>query len=102
MSFKFEKVIDGQRIEVSPKWSINTDENTKITGNELTIIGYKIPENSDIHSNYAISKLNILLKNKELILKNPKILSTDPAKIACSVFVDNIDVSNYFPEYKTI
>jgi hypothetical protein len=101
MAFKVEKILDGETIKVVPKWEWITPDGTKLIGNELKITGYKLPVTNSSHINYAIDKLSKLLINREVVLKNPSLLKNNTEKIACSVFVDNVDVSQYFPEYKT-
>lgn len=98
MAFRIVKVIDGETIQVKPNWEWTTPNGKRLVGDTLKISGYTIQ--SDKHKNYAINKLLMLLADKELVLKNPKILSNNDTEIACSVFVNDIDVSYYFPEYK--
>ncbi|KRB55909.1 hypothetical protein [Flavobacterium sp. Root186] len=100
-AFKILQIVDGETIKVAPKWSLTTQDGTKLIGETLKIRGYNLSNSSN--KNYAVDKLNKLLTNKELILKNPQVIDrsniTD-AKIICNVFVDDVDISNYFPEYK--
>ncbi|WP_026109950.1 hypothetical protein, partial [Flavobacterium sp. WG21] len=100
-AFKILQIVDGETIKVVPKWSLITPDGTKLIGDTLKVKGYDLSHSSN--KNYAVDKLKKLLTNKELILKNPKILDSSnitDAKISCNVFVDDIDISNYFPEYK--
>lgn len=100
-AFKILQVVDGETIKVIPKWSLTTPDGTKLIGETLKIKGYDL--SNSLNKEYAVDKLKKLLTNKELILKNPQVLdkvNVLNAKISCNVFVDDIDISNYFPEYK--
>jgi len=98
MTFKVLEIIDEYTIKVSPNWAWVTPEGKNLIGDKLRINGYIIP--SSYNKTYAKEKLSRLLINREVILKNPQVINESNIKISCRVFIDNIDVSHYFPEYK--
>ncbi|MEC4049575.1 hypothetical protein OX284_009060 [Flavobacterium sp. SUN046] len=99
MAFKVIKIIDGETIQVQPNWEWTAPDGENLVGDTLKINGYKI-QNIDMHSNYATDKLKTLLIDKIVVLKNPKRLKNENTKISCSVFINDIDVAYYFPEYR--
>jgi hypothetical protein len=51
---------------------------------------------------FVINKLNTLINNSLIELKNPLHSNEENGKkiISCSVYLNNIDISHYFPELK--
>jgi hypothetical protein len=90
-------IIDGNTIKVTGwEWG-------KYAGTKVKIHGYNIKGND--HNSFAKSKLQILLKDKQVELKN--VVSAEKGAgekddiITCSVFLNDIDISQYFPELTT-
>lgn len=101
MAFRVSEIIDGQTITVIPRWRWTTPSGIVLRGYKVKIKGYNVLKNSH-SSHYAFDKLQKLLSNKELVLKNAEEIEGETNIIACNVFVENVDISNYFPEYKNI
>lgn len=106
-SFTLIEVIDGHTLKVSPRWSW-----LEKSGDLVRIYGYKTPVGE--HNDLAISKLNILLKDTGFDLKNPREIRHANPKgdvvtenesggnmIVCSIYLNDIDIMQYFPEYKS-
>jgi hypothetical protein len=95
--FNVTDIIDGNIIAVAG-WQWNGYE-----GKKVKIAGYNI-KGSETNS-FAKSKLQILLKDKQVELKNvvgaEKGIAEKDDIITCSVFLNDIDISQYFPELTT-
>lgn len=92
--FNVTQIIDGATIEVGGwQWGEN------ISGTKVKIVGLT----EIATSTSAKSKLEILLKGKNVELTNPQKYegSEQPYILYASVFVDGVDVTEYFPELKT-
>ncbi|QYJ67728.1 hypothetical protein [Flavobacterium litorale] len=99
MAFKVIEILNGEDIKVNPNWAWTNPEGVKLVGNTIKIKGYKLPNSNESHSDYAIAKLKKLIENREVVLKNPSVIEGNSSMISCNVFIDNVDVSHYFPEY---
>lgn len=100
-TFKVIEIIDGDTIRVTPnfQWTAPTGQN--IVGDKLRILGYILPLKQTYGYTYAKQKLEKLLLNKFVILKNAQYINELGIQwTACEVLVDNVDVSYYFPEYR--
>jgi hypothetical protein len=95
--FTVTDIIDGNTIRVSG-WSWNNLE-----GERVRIAGFN-PQGADYIA-FAKNKLQTLLKDKKVELKN--VISSEKGTkekddlITCSVYLNDIDISQYFPELKT-
>lgn len=101
--FKVVEIIDGDTIKVTPRWKIKRPNGEVITGDTLRIFGYVLPKAGTDDFIYAKLKLQRLLQDKEVSLKNPSFLPTSEAKnalITCRVTLNDVDVSYYFPEFR--
>lgn len=100
-TFKVIDIIDGNTIKVSSwKWR-------EYSGKRVRIVGYNIPDR-DVYPTYAKDKLKTILEGKTIELKGvigverpvPDKLNDDLIK--CSVFLDEINIANYFRELDEI
>lgn len=101
--FRVIQIINSDTIMVTPQWRITLKNGDSLQGNKLRIHGYTPPVRGTHSYTLTISKLNTLLMGKLVDLVNPYILppnENDVAPIACQVFIDDIEVSNYFSELK--
>lgn len=99
--FKVIQIIDGDTIKVIPNFQWTDPNGQNITGDTLRILGYILPHKQTYGYGYAKQKLEKLLLNKTVVLTNAQIINeTGINQTACNVLVDNVDVSNYFPEYR--
>jgi hypothetical protein len=92
MAFKVTNIIDCATIKVTPKWRWMEEY-----GSTIKIQGYTAPIE---HNDFIVEKLRILLLNKFVTLKNP--IGLFGNVLHCSVFLNDIDVANYFPELKSV
>lgn len=95
--FKVTNIIDGNTITVDGwKWN-------NYTGKSVKIVGYNV--NGENQNTFAKSKLEILLKEKSIELKNVQKaeFSIPPGNdtIYCEVFLNDINIAQYFPELTT-
>jgi hypothetical protein len=80
------KVFDGDTLEVNPKWEWN-NMNGKFV---------KITNQLKINDSFLFTRLVTLLTSKEVELKNPSKVIGEV--IYCYVFLDGVNIANYFPE----
>lgn len=104
MKFKVIEIINVDTIKVSPEWFWEQPDGTKLQGNILRIWGYFTPPHGTFAANYAKEKLVKILQDQMVELKNPKKI-TNPAEakntpIACDVYLNDVNIMLYFPEYK--
>jgi hypothetical protein len=92
MAFKVTKIVDCATIEITPKWRWLEEYGTTIK-----IQGYIAPAENN---QYIIEKLTLLLLDKFVTLKNP--VGALNGILNCSVFLNDVDVSKYFSELKSI
>ena len=92
--FKVTNIIDGTTIEVVG-WAWGD-----YAGRLVKVEGYTIKDPQ--HEAFAKGKLNILLNDKMVELKNviraEKRQGDNNDIIHCSVFLNDIDIAQYFPE----
>ena len=93
MSFTVIEVIDGDTFEVSPNWKWNDQ-----TGSMVRADGYNTPEEGEPGYQTAKEKLNNLILNKQVELKNP--IRITYGRLLCSVYYDGKNLAAYFPEYQ--
>lgn len=95
--FKVLNIIDGNTIETDG-WKWGED----YAGKNVRIAGYKISDQQ--HNDFAKRKLIVLLEGKSVELRNP----SDPSKgtgtgsdlVTASVYLNDVDIAQYFPELK--
>lgn len=107
--FKVEKVIDGNTIVVNPNWNF-----ANTTGNEIVVRGYtpmfskevskkwNDADENKIANELAKKRLEFLLIDKFVELKtrqNETGDCIDKGKMRCRVYLDDVDISNYFPDF---
>jgi hypothetical protein len=90
--FKVIEIIDGDTIRITPDWTWNNKK-----GNIIKIIGYSSPLERD--QKFAIKKLSGLVLNRDVELKDAQIYAEESSAILCRVYLNEVDVSKYFPEY---
>lgn len=90
MAFKVTKIIDGSTIEVAPAWKWDNK-----SGNSVKITGFIV---TDRLKQLVLLKLNTLLSGQSVDLMNPSDVS--PGLITCSVYLNGVDILQYFPEFK--
>lgn len=88
-TFSVKNIIDGNTIEITPNWKWGEN-----SGSTVKIAGYNPPNATN--AAFTVSKLNTLLMGKPIELKNPTEVSTNI--ITCHVFLNEVDISKYFPE----
>lgn len=93
--FKVINIIDANTIQVEPNWNWRTS-----TGRLVQIVGYKVSDAQ--YSSFVISRLNTLIKGKQIALKNPINVIERPGEniLFCSVYLNDVDITQYFPEFK--
>ncbi|PKP22755.1 MAG: hypothetical protein CVU05_02535 [Bacteroidetes bacterium HGW-Bacteroidetes-21] len=104
MKFKVTEIINFDTIKVSPMWSWKNPNGTILEGDILRIWGSFTPPHGTSAAKYAKEKLEKLLKDQLVDLRNPKIIiKQEEAKvspIACDVYLNDVNIMLYFPEYK--
>jgi hypothetical protein len=90
MAFIVKNIVNENTIEVSPGWKWGEHK-----GNLVSIAGYTPPNNEQTKV-FTKIKLDTLVKNKEIELKNAT--SAIGTTIHCSVYLNEVDISKYFPE----
>lgn len=93
MSFRVSEVIDGDTFKVSPNWKWNDKE-----GNIVRANGYDTPEKGQQGYQTAKEKLEKLILDKDVELKNPVKITYE--RLLCDVYVDGKNLASFFPEYK--
>jgi hypothetical protein len=94
-SFKVINIIDGDTIRVSPNWVF---EGRK--GDIVKIFGYGTPQERS--QPFAINRLRSLLLNNLVDLKNARKFNPNSEALLCSVFLNEVDVAKYFPEFPMV
>lgn len=96
--FKVEKILSGNKIKVANGWSWGSHEGTKVQ-----IAGYNPSTGAQdfikLNEDLAKDRLNHLINNKDVELG--EVVRVDGDCITCMVYYNGIDISKYFPEYKT-
>ena len=93
MSFRVTRVIDGDTFEVSSKWEWNDQ-----TGNVVRVNGYDTPEKGESEHQSTKDKLENLILNKDVELKNP--IRITYGRLLCDVYYNGKNIADYFPEYQ--
>lgn len=95
-AFNVIEIINGNTVKVSPGWRWGNLE-----GDLVQIAGYK---NLPQYNSFAANKLKTLLQNTKVDLKNPTgtIGEGIYKTILCYVYLNEIDISLYFPELKNV
>ncbi len=96
--FKVKDIIDGRTIQVAG-WQAGESYRGKL----VRIQGYEVPSN---YEDYVKTKLRTLLNEKSVELKNVAMYVKGEGNgndtVHCHVFLDDIDISTYFSELKTL
>lgn len=101
--FKVVEIIDGDILKLSPGWIWKLANRKIMRGQTIKIIGIRLPRERANEFNFAVEKLKKLLLNNNISIKNTVILPQDQAKsaeIGGRVLLNDVDIANYFPEYK--
>lgn len=95
--FTVKEVINGEELIVEPNWLWEGQE-----GNKVVVYGYSTPKSQMPGFEFAKSKLEALVKGKEIELFNPRFFQKryGDERLVCSVYLDEVDIANYFPEFK--
>lgn len=93
MAFKVIEVIDGDTFDVSPNWSWGDQEDKRVRAN-----GYNAPEEGQPGYQAAKEKLERLILNKEVELRNP--INITYGRLLCDVYYEGKNLADYFPEYQ--
>ena len=89
--FKVVDIIDCENIELDVKWNYGALSSKLVNITELeTNISEEINE-------YNKHKLEILLKEKFIVLRNPTIID---CKMSASIYLKDINIKEYFPKPK--
>lgn len=90
MPFEVLDILDHETILIKPRWIWWNQ-----MGNQVQIFGCchnkEFPE-------FSVYRLRLLLLSKHIELKNPKEINQD--KLNCSVFLNGIDIAEYFPKIR--
>jgi hypothetical protein len=94
--FVVNSVISGDEITVTPDWLWGG-----VTGNKVVVFGYTTPQVGMNGYEFARNKLNAILLGKVVELRNPTFIPHlfGYEKLVCSVYLDGVDIANYFPEF---
>lgn len=105
-TFVIKAIIDGNSIMVHPRWKWVSDQGT-IFGNIVKINGYNVENKND--ESLAIAMLEVLLKPRPKVeavptlhsvkLLNPTYIDAVKGVMECSVYLDNVDISEYFSAF---
>jgi len=93
MAFKVVNIIDGDTFEVLPPWKWGDR-----SGIRVRPTGYNIPEEGQPGYQNAKDKLQKLILEKEVELKN--FVDIDYDRLICDVYFDGKNLADYFPIYK--
>ncbi len=88
MLFIVTKIFDGDTFEINPEWNWNDD-----TGKVIGLKSYDSPVIGQAGYKEAKERLEQLILNKQVDLRNPVNLST--GRLLCDVFVDGEDVRKH-------
>ena len=93
MSFTVIRVISGDTFEVSPNWDWNDQ-----TGRTVKVNGYDAPKQGEPGFELAKHKLEKLILNEQVELKELLKLPSD--RLLADVKYNGLDLASYFYEYK--
>lgn len=91
--FTVTEIIDGDTFKVSPGWKWNNEKE-----NTIRPTGYNTPKKGEPQYQEMKEKLQQLLLDKEIELKNPIKLSYN--RLLCDVYINGKNFSELFPDYK--
>lgn len=103
--FKVEAVMNGNTIKVSPRWKWEADHATTY-GQLVHVDGYNIgkPEYESLAvamlETLLIPKKDDLLTRNDIKLKNPTRIDPETGTIYCGLFLNGVDISEYFGAFK--
>lgn len=103
--FKVIGILDADTIIVSPEWKINLKDGSSLQGSKLRVHGYNPPSGNRYAYELTKRKLEALVLNKYVSLKNPYFLpknENELAPIACQVILNDVDISYYFSDLNQI
>jgi len=92
--FKVVEIIDGDTFIISPGWKWNNE-----IGARIRPTGYDTPEKGEPQFQETKEKLEQLLLNKEVELKNPVKLSY--GRLLCDIYLNGRNLKTFFPKYLT-
>lgn len=93
--YRVREVLSGDEIKIEPGWNW---EGYK--GDTVVVFGYTTPEIGMYGYEFAKQKLTELLEGKSVELYTPKFYTKyGYEKIVCYVYLNGVDISNYFPEF---
>lgn len=97
--FKIKAILDNNNIQVTPNWTWRDRK-----GKEIRVRGL-FAKKIESFGNFKINeKLQKLLLDKYIVMKNPEPIFTLDGKIAefilCDIYLNGVNVINYFPEIK--
>lgn len=95
--FKVNEIISGGEISVSPNWI-----HERKTGNKVRVLGFSPPiDEREYGYDFAKKKLTTLLNGKSVTLHKPTFIDKYGEDIIfCHIYLDGINIKNYFPEFK--
>lgn len=97
MLFKVEEIISGDEIRISPNWAWQGE-----IGDTVVVYGYITPKPTMDGYEFAKKKLEKLILGRKVELYSPSFYDKfGHAKLVCNVYLDGIDISNFFPEFKS-
>lgn len=91
MLFIVTKIFDGDTFEINPKWNWNDD-----TGKVIGLKGYNSPVLGQSGYKEAKERLEQLILNKQVDLRNPVNLST--GRLLCNVYIDGKPLEEYLED----
>ncbi len=96
--FKVNEIINGGEFTVTPNWVWE-----RKMGNKVSVLGFRPPTHKQEYGyNFAKNKLELLLNGKNVALCKPTFIDKYGEDVLfCYVYLDDINISNYFPEFKS-
>ncbi len=91
--FTVTEVIDGDTFKVSPNWP-----SKEHTGNTVRPNGYDAPDEGEPGYQEAKGKLEVIILDKTVELKNP--VSVTYGRLLVDVFVGGKNLADFSPEYQ--
>jgi hypothetical protein len=91
MGFRVLEIINSTTIRISPNWKW-----VDVSGYVVQIVGYTKPHHEI--EDFIQTKLIALIHDKEIELKKP--IEINNGEIRCSVYLNQVDITVYFPELK--
>ena len=93
--FEVIDIIDGQTIRTKQSWHWDGS-----MGNKIRIVGYNVNTEITHHNEFAVEKLKTLLKPNTVVHLIEPIKVSDDRRLECTVKLNDVDISEYFPEFK--